>query len=223
MPEIASQPGSPTPGPRAGYARSRETRTRILEAALAEAGEVGFHKTSVARIAARAGVAIGNLHYHFGSKGGLLRQLMVSLVKDLQSRIHTALPADSDDFFAQERAGLLAYLAYLRENPAYARLADEVKLHDPELYRRAVESWLDQFVARVRVAMERGVMRAMTAPEVRPHAYFLFGAHQFLDRLMEADAYPGDQAVADAYIGLVRNGLGSTFHPGPTPQRGPTA
>ena len=193
--------------PRGGYARSRDTRARILEAALAEASDVGFHKTSVARIAARAGVAVGNLHYHFGSKGELLRELMVSLVKDLRSRLHSALPTDSDDFFDHERAGLLAYLAYLRANPAYARLADEVKLHDPELYRRALEGWVDEFAARVRLAIERGVMRPMTEAEVRTQGYFLFGTHQFLDRLLEADPYPGDQAVVETYLGFIRNGL----------------
>ena len=34
---------------------------------------------------------------------------MVTLVKDLQTRIHIDLPDDSDDFFDQQRARLLAY------------------------------------------------------------------------------------------------------------------
>ena len=60
-------------GSGSGYAKSRDTRARILAAALAEASDAGFHKTSVARIAARAGVAIGNLNYHFGSLRELRR------------------------------------------------------------------------------------------------------------------------------------------------------
>ena len=65
---------SAAPTGRAPYAKSRDTRARILAAALAEASDSGFHKTSVARIAARAGVAVGNLHYHFGSRRELLRE-----------------------------------------------------------------------------------------------------------------------------------------------------
>ena len=84
-----------SPRTRSGYARSRETRARILAAALDEAGEVGFHKTSIARIAARAGVALGNVNYHFGSKAQLLRELMVTLTKDLQSRMHDSVPVDT--------------------------------------------------------------------------------------------------------------------------------
>jgi len=104
---------TPTGRPRTGYRRSDETRSRILEAALAEATEAGFQGTSVARIAARAGVAVGVLNYHFGSKEELLRQSMVGLIKDFRSKLVFASTANSDDFFQRERAGLLIYLAYL--------------------------------------------------------------------------------------------------------------
>ena len=72
---------------RAGYAKSRDTRARILAAALEEASIAGFHRASVARIAGRAGVAVGNLHYHFVSRRELLRELMRSLVADLLNRL----------------------------------------------------------------------------------------------------------------------------------------
>lgn len=201
---------APADAGRPGYARSRDTRARILAAALAEAGEVGFHKTSITRIAARAGVALGNVNYHFGSKSKLLHELMASLVADLSSRIHVSLPADSDDFFDQEHAGLLAYLAYLRENPAYARLADEVKLHEPELYRLAFDGWIEIFAARIRDGIERGSIRAMAPTEIRALAHVMYGAHQFLDRLIESAEDPGDEAIADAYLGFVRAGLGAS-------------
>ena len=72
---------SPAPRSRGPYAKSSDTRARILDAALEVAGELGFHRASVARIAERAGVAVGNLHYHFGSRDELLRELMETLVE----------------------------------------------------------------------------------------------------------------------------------------------
>ena len=210
MPDRAVQRKSAAPPARTRYARSRDTRARILAAALAEASDSGFHKTSVARIAARAGVAIGNLHYHFGSKRDLLRELMGSLVADLLSRLHVAAPDAGADFFDHERAGLLVYLEYLRANPAYVRLADEVKLHEPELYRRAVAGWVANFVARIRTDVERGVLRPMDDSEIAVQAHFLLGTRHFLDQMMEGfdgRPYPGDEAVVDAYLALVRNGL----------------
>ena len=200
-----------SPGPRrAGYARSRDTRARILAAALAEARESGFHRTSVARIAERAGVAVGNLHYHFGSRRELLRELMVSLVGDLIDRLHVAHPQQSDDFFEHERAGLRVYLEYLRANPAYVRLADEVRLHDPELHDKAVRGWLDQFSAHIRRAIELGQMRPMSDAEIAVQSHFLLGTRQYLHHMMEGvdgRPYPGDEQVVEAYLALVRPGL----------------
>jgi len=199
-------------GSRTGYAKSRGTRAKILAAALAEASDAGFHKTSVARIAARAGVAIGNLHYHFGSRRELLRELMGTLVADLMSRLQVAMPAENADYFETERTGLLVYLEYLTDNPGYARLADEIKLHEPELYRQAVAGWIESFVVRIRADIERGVIRPMSDAEIAVQAHFLLGTRHFLVEMMESvdgRPYPGHEVVVDAYLALVRDGLRS--------------
>lgn len=204
----ASRPAAPSR--RAGYAKSLDTRARILAAALEEAGDSGFHNASVAGIAARAGVAVGNLHYHFGSRGELLRELMGALMADLLPRLHAA-DADRDaDFFERERAGLVVYLDYLRAHPAHVRLASEIKLHEPELYRSAVAGWVERIAARIRVGIERGTLKPMDGAEVSALAHLLLGASQFLEHMVETGkdrTYPGDAAVVDAYIALLRGGL----------------
>jgi AcrR family transcriptional regulator len=194
-------------GRRAGYAKSRETRARILAAALAEASDAGLHKASVAGIAARAGVAIGNLNYHFGSRNELLRELMGTLVADLMARLHAVDAAESVDFFEWQRAGLLAYFDYLRANPAHVRLADEIKLHEPRLYRRAVSRWVERIAARIRAGVAQGSLRPMDEAEIAAQAHFLLGARHFLEQMIaDADA-PGEKMVVDAYLALVRDGL----------------
>ncbi len=208
---------SAAPSGRARYAKSHDTRARILAAALEEASNSGFHKTSVAGIAARAGVAVGNLHYHFGSRRELMRELMGSLVADLMSRLHAADADNSADFFDRQRAGLLIYLDYLRANPAHVRLADEIKLHEPELYRRAVAGWVERMVARIRVGIEQGTLRPMGDAEIAAQAHFLLGARHFLEEMMESVDGLGDEAVVDAYLALVRDGL--CRRPGTVPGR----
>jgi AcrR family transcriptional regulator len=205
-------PGDPLHRPsashgRTSYAKSRDTRARILAAALAEASHAGFHKASVAGIAARAGVAVGNLHYHFGSRRELLRELMGSLVADLMTRLHAADPDESGDFFERQRAGLLTYLEYLRANPGYIRLADEIKLHEPDLYRRAVAGWVERMAARIRSGIEGGSLRPMDDAEVETQAHFLLGARHFLEQMIESDRGLEGEAVVDAYLALVRDGL----------------
>jgi AcrR family transcriptional regulator len=207
MPKDSAARRSTPPSGRSGYAKSRDTRTKILAAALEEASESGFYKASVARIAARAGVAVGNLNYHFGSRGELLRELMGALMADLMSRLHAAETDDSADFFERQRAALLVYLDYLRANPAHVRLADEIKLHDPDLYRRAVAGWVERMAARIRVGMEQGTLRPMDDVEVAAQAHFLLGARHFLEQIVESIDGLEDEAVVDAYVALVRDGL----------------
>jgi AcrR family transcriptional regulator len=212
MPRSARQDRAAAPRRRAGYAKSRATRARILDAALAEASRSGFHKASVAGIAARAGVAIGNLHYHFGSRRALLRELMGALVADLMPRLHAIDADDGADFFARQRAGLLAYLDYLRAHPAHVRLADEIKLHDPALYRRAVADWVERMAARIRAGIAEGCLRPMDDAEITAQAHFLLGARHFLEQMMDPGAGTRPEAVVDAYLALLRDGLG---RPGP--------
>jgi AcrR family transcriptional regulator len=196
------------PRRRAGYAKSRATRARILAAALAEASHAGLHKASVARIAARAGVAVGNLNYHFGSRKQLLRELMGSLVADLMPRLHAIDAADDADFFERQRAGLLAYLDHLRAHPEQVRLAKELELHDPELYRRAVADWTERMAARIRAGIAQGALRPMSETEITAQAHFLLGARHFLEPMIERPGGPADEAVVDAYLALLRDGLG---------------
>jgi AcrR family transcriptional regulator len=200
--------GVASPAARPGYTKSLDTRARILAAALEEASDSGLHKASVARIAARAGVAIGNLHYHFGSRAGLLRELLGSLVADLMSRLHAVDADDGSDFFDRQQAGLLVYLDYLRANPAYVRLADEIKLYDPGLYRRAVAGWVDRMAARIRVGIQQGALRPMADGEITAQAHFLLGARHFLEQMVEGVDGLEDEAVVDAYVALLRGGLG---------------
>lgn len=192
---------------RARYAKSRDTRAKILAAALEEASDSGFHKTSLARIAVRAGVAAGNLNYHFGSRRELLRELMGSLVADLMSRLNVADPDDGADFFDRQRAGMLAYLGYLRANPAHVRLADEIKLHEPELYQHAVADWVGRLAGMIRVGIERGTLRPMDKAEIAAQAHFLLGARHFLEQMIDSVDGLEDDAAVEAYLGLVGDGL----------------
>jgi AcrR family transcriptional regulator len=153
-------------------------------------------------------VAVGNLHYHFGSRRELLRELMGSLVADLISRLHAADTDDGADFFDRQRAGLLVYLDYSRTHPAYVRLADEIKIHEPDLYRSAVDEWVERMVARIRIGIEQGTLRPMDEAEISVQAHFLLGARHFLEQMLESVDGLADEAVVDAYLSLVRNGLG---------------
>jgi AcrR family transcriptional regulator len=188
-----------------GYAKSRETRAHILAAALAVASESGLHRTSVTQIAARANTAVGSLNYHFGSRDGLLREVMRQLMADLHGRLATADAREGADFFDRYRAELLAYIDYVRANPAAVRLADEIKYFEPELYRQGIAGWVALISDKLRGGIAEGSIRSMTDSEITAQAHFLVGARQFLEDLVSDGSRAAE--VVDAFLGLIRHGL----------------
>lgn len=191
--------------PPSGYAKRHRMRAVILDAALAEASERGLHRASVTGIATRANTAVGNLHYHFGSRAELLRAMMRKLMTDFHARLAAVDAQHSGDFFDRHRAGLLAYVEYVRGNPDHIRLVDEIRFLEPELYRQGINAWVNLLSTRLRDGIVNGSVRAMDEDEIAAQAHFLVGAHRFLEDLVgEAGS---EEEVVDAYLRLVRRGL----------------
>lgn len=194
---------------RGGYAKSRETRARILRATIEIAGEKGIHRTSVAKIADRAGVAVGNLHYHFGSRGDLLRETMAWIVGELLAEVERAAPA-GPSMLEREEASFRTYLAYVHRNPSWIRVTEEVRTYYPDLYRETMSLWLTLFRGGISDGIASGELRPMSVDEVNVLAHFLLGARYFLDQLIatgDEPTYPGDDMVVATYMKLIRSGL----------------
>lgn len=80
----------PTKHPqRESQARSGETRARILAAAYQLVRDKGYANLSIAKVASAAGIAKGNLQYHYPSK----RQLLEAMVKHYVDRDISAATA----------------------------------------------------------------------------------------------------------------------------------
>lgn len=122
---------------------ARETRERLLEAALAVMAERGVRGATTRSIAERAGVAELTLFRHFGSKRELLRAALQHFTPPLR------VPAPSDDVEADLRALLEAYLhALATEGQLILRLLPELIRH-PELLAERPPAGLAQPVQAV--------------------------------------------------------------------------
>lgn len=62
--------------PRGPYAQGRKRREAILTAALEVIGQQGYRSTSLQEIARRAGITPAGVLHHFGSKEGLLAEVL---------------------------------------------------------------------------------------------------------------------------------------------------
>ena len=132
------------------------TRTSILDAARAVLRERGYASLSTREVAAVAGVPLSQIHYHFGSKQGLLVALLEYLNEQLLARQHRMF---HDQGLALSQQWDLA-CDYLDEDLAsgYVRVLQELWAagwSDPEVakvVRHTILGWVDLLARVVRHA-----------------------------------------------------------------------
>lgn len=133
-------------------ARGASTRAQLIEAASEVLRERGFGATSLRAVADRAGVRLSLVHYHFGSKSGLLIGVLDDLTTELLERQRTMF-ADDRPFSAQ----WVTACAYLRDDvgSGYVRILWELwaaGLADPDLaarWRATQRGWRELLVERI--------------------------------------------------------------------------
>ena len=184
--------------------RGRRTRRSLLDAAAAEFGERGVHDASIASITARAGVALGSFYTWFDSKDALFRDLVADLSDQVRDHVAPVLK-DAPDGLAAERAGLAAFLGFVREHQEIYRIIDEAEFVDPASHRRHYAATADRIAQRLAAAAARGDVRA-DAGEV--HAWAIMGMNVFLGLRYGVWSEDGEvDAIADTAADLLRNGL----------------
>lgn len=68
----------------ATYSSSEQTRNALIRAAGELAAEVGFDNVSTRAIASRAGENAGSIHYHFGGKKNLFKEVLMEATRDMR-------------------------------------------------------------------------------------------------------------------------------------------
>ncbi len=119
-----------TAGPRA--AQTRETRNRILDAALREFSEKGFAGASVRTISATAGVNHGLIKYHFENKDKLWKAAVDFLFERLGDQM---IEPDGDRHKPRAervRLWIHRYVRYCAEHPEHARIMIQESIRDSD-------------------------------------------------------------------------------------------
>ncbi|WP_375421492.1 TetR/AcrR family transcriptional regulator [uncultured Sphingomonas sp.] len=185
--------------------RGRRTRRALLDAAASEFGEKGFYEASISGITMRAGVALGSFYTWFDSKDALFRALVADLSDQVRDHVAPAV-RDAPNGLAAERAGLAAFLGFVRDHQEIYRIVDEAEFVDPASFRRHYAATADRIQQRLAAAALRGEVRADVG-EV--HAWAVMGMNVFLGLrygVWTQDA--GIEVVADTAEDMLRNGLG---------------
>jgi AcrR family transcriptional regulator len=130
-------------------------RGRLAQAALTLYAEQGFDQTTVAQIAARAGLTERTFFRHFADKREVLFYGM-EMARDLLARAVADAPASATPLDAVG-AALQAVGALLQENPERVRLRDAVVSATPELRERELTKLAAFASAMAGALRDRGV------------------------------------------------------------------
>jgi len=156
--------------------RGLDTRRRLLDAAEAVFGELGYHDASVVRVAQDAGVAAGTFYLYFDSKKAIFDEL----VRDLNRRVRHAMKEASSQGgtrLEQELYGFEAYFEFTSSHPALYRIIRQAEFVSPEMLRYHYDRLSAGYIEALATASESGEIGRLE-PEVA--AYALMGLGEMI-------------------------------------------
>jgi AcrR family transcriptional regulator len=181
-----------------------QRRDEIMAAAKEVFAHKGFHATTIADIAKRAGLAYGSVYWYFDSKDELFHALMAAEESALRSHVGAALGVPAGDLGQEEslRVAVRATLEFvkllLRDLCA---LGERFEKHLGGIYERFIDD-IETFIG---AAQERG--EVVSAPP-RMVAYTLAAlVGQLAHRRLSTDDDVTAAQVADFVVALVLDGL----------------
>ncbi|SFB43533.1 transcriptional regulator, TetR family [Amycolatopsis marina] len=153
--------------------RKERTVRKLLRAAEEIYGERSSGEATVEEIAERAGVAVGSIYNHFGSKAGLHAAVVeraLQVDRDYMDRAYLAEGSPVDKIYAAADEYLAFYLAY----PDYFRMlafpnapGQYLAGHElAERLARSVDEQNQRLVAALRAGIEAGELRGHDPQEV---------------------------------------------------------
>ncbi|MET8559993.1 TetR/AcrR family transcriptional regulator [Streptomyces flaveolus] len=170
--------------------RSERSRRAIYAAALALVGEVGYPKTTVEAIAARAGVGKQTIYRWWSSKADVLLEAFLDLAEQAARAAGQEVDAipDTGDLAADLKAVLRATVDELfdpRFEASARALAAEGVVNEQlgrEVVTKLLEPQLQLYVARLRSAQEAGAVRAGVDPRIALELFVSPLAQRWLQR-----------------------------------------
>ncbi len=172
--EMSRMAGGRARPPSAQSARQADERPpaiKLLTAAEELFGERSYHRTTVADICARAGMATGSFYSYFESKAEIFAAVVRTINTDLRQAMKTALEHSEGGQRASERASFRAYFDMLSRRPWIDRIVRESVFIDPGLFREYYEHLTRGYARGVRAAQMAREVDAQYDPEVIAFAY----------------------------------------------------
>lgn len=191
---------------RALSARGLRTRRRLLEAAEAVFGELGWHDASIVKITEAAGVSQGTFYLYFESK----QELFEELVRDLNRRVRKAMSegaAEGTTRAEKERGGFRGFFRFTAEHPALYRVIRQAEFASPRILHWHYQRIAEGYVQGLEEAMAHDEI-ATGDPEVLAYALMAVGEMVGMRWILwgEDDEVPDE--VFEQMFAFIARGLG---------------
>ncbi len=176
-----------------------DKQERVLDAALAEFADHGYHQASLNRLVAQAGIAKGSLYQYFPNKEGIFHYIFQHALAMVRNTL-TAVKEETleEDLFTRLEKSLKAGVRFIRKHPRvfslYLKIQFDQNVPFREEFLAAVRRYAaEYFGSLIRHAKSRGELR----PGL-PEAATLFLLDAVFDRFLQAMAMP----ALDVSLGL---------------------
>jgi AcrR family transcriptional regulator len=184
--------------------RGARTNRALLDAAAEEFGERGYHEAGIARIAQRAGTAIGSFYNYFDSKEAIFRALVADMSRQVRETVAPVILA-APDRLSGERAGIAAFLRFVRQHKALYRIIDESAFVAGDAYRQHYNDIAEGYAFSLSQAFGRG---ELSDGDMQVRAWAIMGMNVFLGlRFGVWDDETDPDAVAATAADMLTHGL----------------
>lgn len=165
MSKTARATASQTASRIAAQATDRSTRQRALVAALALFDAQGVEATTIDQVRDAAGISVGSLYHHFGSREGLV----IALYEDLLAQYRTAITAELVRHSAIRTlldAFVTTHIGWAMQNPTAERFLSEHRHHrtlsDAEGQLQGdTADFIRPLLRRIKPAIEAGILKPL--------------------------------------------------------------
>ncbi|WP_439816787.1 TetR/AcrR family transcriptional regulator [Zavarzinia sp. CC-PAN008] len=206
MSDAATKPPASPPRPRrkrlSREERARQNYDALINAAAGIVGEDGYAGASIARVTARAGLALGTFYQYFESRQDLFDQLLPAVGGRMLGMLGREIGEARSALEVETRAAR-GYFEYARTQPALLRIVAEARVYAPAAYEQHMANVIAHYHASLKDNKAVGDFPAFSAEELEAVGVMLIAA-----RLLLRERFLGEDDVPDhvirTYLKVVR-------------------
>lgn len=182
-------------------ARGEATRRKILDAAEAVFGEMGYYEASISEITRRAGVAQGTYYIYFHSKREIFAELVEDIGHRLRSEMRAAIAGASDRLEIEKR-GFEAFFGFVASHRRIYSIVQEAERVAPEAFYAYYRGISQGYIRGLSEAMDEGSARRLDPEAI---AYTLMGIGHFV--ALRWLIWPQEDEGTRGYSGTLPRGV----------------